>query len=245
MARLILDSRRERAEQFPCVAENVHDPPAEHADLCLRALAFEDGPGNLSSPGFRLPFGHKQTEAGQAGTEDLFPLFILLLREQAPRPLPSDLELFAFADSDGSLRNRGPLQGRPLNPIAANPAAALHDEGLLDLAHQCDANARQNPFHDLRRHPATTSAQGALEAVKTLVPDIIIIDLILPGMNGFDILEALNKFESIKGVPRMVLSNLSKVADIDKAKSLGAIKYLVKASTSLDQVIKEILEILK
>lgn len=87
--------------------------------------------------------------------------------------------------------------------------------------------------------------EGALEAVKTLVPDIIIIDLILPGMNGFDILEALNKFDSIKGVPRMVLSNLSKVADIDKAKSLGAIKYLVKASTSLDQVIKEILEILK
>lgn len=87
--------------------------------------------------------------------------------------------------------------------------------------------------------------EAALEEVKTLVPDIIIIDLILPGMNGFDILESMNKIDSLRSVPRMVLSNLSKVADIDKAKSLGAVKYLVKASTSLDQVIKEVKDIIK
>ncbi len=87
--------------------------------------------------------------------------------------------------------------------------------------------------------------EGALEALKTVKPDIVIVDLILPGMNGFDILEAVNKVDGMQSIPKMVLSNLSKVADIDKAKSLGAVKYLVKASTSLDQVIKEIKEILK
>lgn len=82
--------------------------------------------------------------------------------------------------------------------------------------------------------------EGAIQALKSFKPDVIIIDLILPGMNGFEILEALRSVESIKNVPRMVLSNLSKVTDIDKAKSLGASKYLVKASTSLEQVIVEI-----
>lgn len=82
--------------------------------------------------------------------------------------------------------------------------------------------------------------EGAIEAVKTMKPDVIIIDLILPGMNGFEILEALRANDSLKNVPKMILSNLSKVTDIDKAKSLGASKYLVKASTSLEQVIVEI-----
>ncbi len=82
--------------------------------------------------------------------------------------------------------------------------------------------------------------EGAIQALKTLKPDVIVVDLILPGMNGFEILEAFRSIDNIKDVPRMVLSNLSKVTDIDKAKSLGASKYLVKASTSLEQVIVEI-----
>ncbi len=87
--------------------------------------------------------------------------------------------------------------------------------------------------------------EAALEALKTFVPEVIIVDLILPGMNGFEILEAIKANDSLKNVPKMVLSNLSKVADIDKAKSLGASKYLVKASTSLEQVIVEIKDLCK
>lgn len=89
------------------------------------------------------------------------------------------------------------------------------------------------------------NGEDALKALESFKPDIIVIDLILPGMNGFEILEKMKEIESLKGVPRMVLSNLSKVSDIDKAKSLGVSKYLVKASTSLDQVIAEIRDISK
>lgn len=86
---------------------------------------------------------------------------------------------------------------------------------------------------------------SALEALKNLKPDVIVVDLILPGMDGFELLDAFNQNQSLANVPRMVLSNLSKTGDIDKAKSLGAKKYLVKASTSLDQVIIEIKSLCK
>jgi DNA-binding response OmpR family regulator len=87
--------------------------------------------------------------------------------------------------------------------------------------------------------------EGALSSLLSRIPDVIIVDLILPGMNGFEILEKIRNDERFKGIPTMVLSNLSKVSDIDRAKSLGAKKFLVKASTSLDQVIVEIKDLCK
>ena len=82
--------------------------------------------------------------------------------------------------------------------------------------------------------------ESAITSLSTRVPDVIIVDLILPGLNGFEILEKIKNDENLRKIPSMVLSNLSKISDIDRAKSLGIKKFLVKASTSLDQVIVEI-----
>lgn len=87
--------------------------------------------------------------------------------------------------------------------------------------------------------------EGAISSLEGRIPNVIIVDLILPGMNGFEILEKIKNDDRFKNVPTMVLSNLSKVSDIDRAKSLGAKKFLVKASTSLDQVIVEIKDLCK
>lgn len=84
------------------------------------------------------------------------------------------------------------------------------------------------------------NGETALNSLQTRVPDAIVVDLLLPGMSGFEILEKIKDEEKLKNVPRMVLSNLSKATDIDKAKTLGASKFLVKASTSLDQIVEEI-----
>ena len=86
---------------------------------------------------------------------------------------------------------------------------------------------------------------AALESLKTIKPDVIVADLILPGMDGFELIEAINKDKNMEDVPKMILSNVSKTGDIDRAKSLGVKKYLVKASTSLDQVIVEIKSLCK
>jgi CheY-like chemotaxis protein len=84
------------------------------------------------------------------------------------------------------------------------------------------------------------NGEAALNSLQTRIPDALVVDLLLPGMSGFEILETVNNDARLKDVPRMVLSNLSKATDIEKAKSLGASKFLVKASTSLNQIVEEI-----
>lgn len=84
------------------------------------------------------------------------------------------------------------------------------------------------------------NGEEAMTALKTIVPDVIALDLMLPGMSGFDILTAARQDERLKSVPVIILSNLSKQSDIERAKSLGAQKFLVKAAVSLDQIVEEI-----
>lgn len=89
------------------------------------------------------------------------------------------------------------------------------------------------------------SGEEAMKSLESRMPDAIIVDLLLPTMSGFDILQKVKDNDILKKVPRMVLSNLSKTSDIDKAKSLGVTKFLVKASTSLDQIVAEIRDLCK
>jgi DNA-binding response OmpR family regulator len=84
------------------------------------------------------------------------------------------------------------------------------------------------------------NGEEALEALKNMIPDGIVLDLVLPGMSGFDILQQIKKDSALSKVPVMILSNLSKQSDIERAKSLGAQKFLVKASNSLDEIVKEV-----
>ena len=80
----------------------------------------------------------------------------------------------------------------------------------------------------------------AVQSLKGMTPDAVVLDLVLPGMSGFDILEIVRKEDRLKNVPAMILSNLSKQSDIERAKALGAQKFLVKASVSLDQIVDEV-----
>ncbi|HEX7724367.1 MAG TPA: response regulator [Candidatus Paceibacterota bacterium] len=84
------------------------------------------------------------------------------------------------------------------------------------------------------------NGEEALEMLKTAIPDAIVLDLVLPGMGGFDILQQIKKDGALSKVPVMILSNLSRQSDIERAKSLGAQKFLVKASVSLDEIVKEV-----
>lgn len=76
-------------------------------------------------------------------------------------------------------------------------------------------------------------------------PDIIILDLLLPGMSGFDILQRIKTMDRLRGVPTVMLSNMNRPSDIEKAKMLGVSKFLVKAAVSLDEIVKEIDQLTK
>ncbi len=84
------------------------------------------------------------------------------------------------------------------------------------------------------------NGEEALARLKVFTPDIIVTDLMLPGIDGFEILQKIRMEERFKKTPVMILSNLSKPSDFEKAKLLGASKYLVKAASSLDQIVSEV-----
>lgn len=76
----------------------------------------------------------------------------------------------------------------------------------------------------------------ALSMLKGLKPDLILLDLIMPRMSGFDVLETMATDPELNQLPVIVASNLGQDSDIEKAKSLGAIDYYVKVKTSIDDL---------
>lgn len=89
------------------------------------------------------------------------------------------------------------------------------------------------------------NGEQALETIKTTIPDVIVLDLLLPGMSGFDILQEIRVDERFKNTPVIILSNLSKPSDIEKANILGVKKFLVKATVSLDDIVGEVKKMCK
>jgi len=87
------------------------------------------------------------------------------------------------------------------------------------------------------------SAEIGLEKVKFSKPDLILLDMMLPGKNGFDVLSELQADEEFKKIPVIVFSSLSQENDIKKAMDLGCVKYLPKDTHSTDKIISEIKDI--
>ncbi len=71
-------------------------------------------------------------------------------------------------------------------------------------------------------------------------PDLILLDLILPKIHGFDVLKKLKEDEETQGIPVIILTNLEGMGDVDKALELGATTYLVKAQYTLKEVVEKI-----
>lgn len=90
---------------------------------------------------------------------------------------------------------------------------------------------------------AMDGAEG-LEAIQKTLPDLILLDLILPKMDGFEVLQAIKADTKTKDIPVIVLTNLEGTGDVEKALELGATTYLVKANYELDDILKKIKSVL-
>lgn len=92
-----------------------------------------------------------------------------------------------------------------------------------------------------------TAGTGEDGMKKILEPgiDLILLDLILPNFDGFDILKTIRSTPSLQNIPVIVFSNLSEDKDIEKAKALGATDFMVKSNFSLDELVEHIQRILK
>ena len=86
--------------------------------------------------------------------------------------------------------------------------------------------------------------EQAVKMAEELRPDLILLDLILPKMNGFEALERMRAAAVNKETPVIVLSNLGQEEDIKRAEALGADDYLVKANFSIQDIVAKIRETL-
>jgi len=79
----------------------------------------------------------------------------------------------------------------------------------------------------------------AIKKIKETSPDLILLDLIMPEKDGFEVLEDIKADDKLKNIPVIILSNLGQDTDIKKGRELGAVDYLIKSNFSLDEVIKK------
>ncbi len=75
-------------------------------------------------------------------------------------------------------------------------------------------------------------------------PSIILLDVMMPKMNGFEVLEGLKKKDNIKDIPVILLTNLNQKNEIEKGLSMGAIDYLIKAHFMPSEVVEKIKQVI-
>lgn len=91
---------------------------------------------------------------------------------------------------------------------------------------------------------AVDGKQG-INKIKDIKPDLVLLDIVLPKMDGFEILESIKKDPEFKNIPIILLTNLGQKNEIEKGLSLGADEYIIKAHFTPTAVVAKVKEILK
>jgi len=112
-----------------------------------------------------------------------------------------------------------------------------------------DESALQKTFGDLLSKEgyeviAALDGEAGFRLAKSKKPDLILLDLILPKMHGFDVLKNLKAGPETKEIPIIILTNLEDMKDVETALEMGATTYLVKAQYTLDEIVEKIKNVL-
>lgn len=108
------------------------------------------------------------------------------------------------------------------------------DDRFLRKAAQ--ATLRQHGFTVL----AASDGEEALRLARAEAPDLVLLDLIMPKLQGFEVLRALKGDPSTSLIPVIVLSNLGQERDVQQAMDAGAAAYFIKANVSLENLVKRV-----
>ena len=92
---------------------------------------------------------------------------------------------------------------------------------------------------------AAIDGNDGFKKMEEKTPDLLLLDIVLPSFNGWEILREIKKDNKLKSLRVIILSNLGEKEEIEKGLKLGAVKYLVKAHYTPSEVVEEIKKILK
>lgn len=89
-----------------------------------------------------------------------------------------------------------------------------------------------------------SDSRQALSILEEKKPNLIILDLILPVLDGFGILSIIKKDEKTKDIPVIILSNLGQKEEIERALSLGAVDFMIKVNFTPEEIVRKIKSII-
>lgn len=87
-------------------------------------------------------------------------------------------------------------------------------------------------------------SEKALEVMRETKPDLVLLDIVLPRLDGWDILRQVQEEKDLRGTPIVILSNLGQKEEVEKGLALGAVKYLIKAHYTPGEVLEELKKIM-
>jgi len=119
------------------------------------------------------------------------------------------------------------------------PARVLLAEDDRFLRKAAEAALKRQGFTVL---PAV-DGEEALRMARAETPDIVLLDLIMPKLQGFEVLRALKADPATAAIPVIILSNLGQESDVKQAMEAGAVGYFVKANLSLQDLVKRVGEV--
>jgi DNA-binding response OmpR family regulator len=106
----------------------------------------------------------------------------------------------------------------------------VEDDRLLRRA--CETKLKQRGF-EVR---VAADGEEALLRVSERIPDLILLDLLMPKLDGLGVLAALRGNEKTRSIPVVILSNSSKELEMHEASTLGALAYWIKSNLSLQEM---------
>jgi DNA-binding response OmpR family regulator len=92
---------------------------------------------------------------------------------------------------------------------------------------------------------AAMDGEAGEKLVREKKPDLVLLDIIMPKKNGFEVLISLKKDKTTKKIPIIMMSNLNQQKDIDQAKKLGAANFFVKVDMETSEIIDRVKKFLK
>lgn len=82
--------------------------------------------------------------------------------------------------------------------------------------------------------------EKGLEEIRSQKPDLVLLDIVLPRMNGFEVLEKVRQDRTVQNIPIIIISNSGQPVELDEAKRLGVVDWLIKTDFDPAEVVEKV-----